>query len=141
MSLILTQLGNQYRTFPLLVIKQLVIFVLSKFHITFIYFTSTLLSVAVWLCQTLDPHLSKALFSLDPYNLQLLCFLGLGALFNPNTCKTLQTVQVAPCQIRPADTSSVIHLSQCPFHTAHNKRANSIKYTKITKLFRNSKQS
>ena len=28
-----------------------------------------------------DLHLLKALFSLDPYNLQLHCFLGLGALF------------------------------------------------------------
>ena len=30
---------------------------------------------------TVDPHLSKSLFSLDPYNLQLHCFLGSGILF------------------------------------------------------------
>ena len=50
-----------------------------------------------------DLHLSKSLFSLDPDNLQLHCFLGLGALFCclffcslDQPCKTLQTVQVAP---------------------------------------------
>ena len=48
-----------------------------------------------------DLHLSKAVFSLDPDNLQLHCFLGLGALFCcsffcplDQTCRTLQTVQV-----------------------------------------------
>ena len=47
-------------------------------------------------------HLSKALFSLDPDNLQLHCFLGLGALFCSffcpldQPCKTLQTVHAAP---------------------------------------------
>ena len=52
--------------------------------------------------ETLDLHLSKALFSLDPENLQLHCFLGLGALFCcsffyslDQPCTTLQTVQVA----------------------------------------------
>ena len=50
-----------------------------------------------------DLHSSKALFSLDPDNLQLHCFLGLGALFCCSffcplyqPCKTLQTVQVDP---------------------------------------------
>ena len=52
-----------------------------------------------------DLNLSKALFSLDPYNLQLHCFLGLimRALFCfsffyslEQPCKALQTVQVAP---------------------------------------------
>ena len=50
-----------------------------------------------------DLHPSKALFSLDPDNLQLHCFLGLGALFCRSffcpldqPCKMLQTVQVTP---------------------------------------------
>ena len=49
-----------------------------------------------------DLHLSKALFSLDPDNLKLHCFLGLGALFCcsffcplDQPCNTLQTVLVA----------------------------------------------
>ena len=52
---------------------------------------------------TADLHLSKALFSLYPDNLQLHCFLGLGALFCCSffcplyqPCKTLQMVQVDP---------------------------------------------
>ena len=52
---------------------------------------------------SVDLHLSKALFSLDPDKLQLHCFLGLGALFCcsffcplDQPCKTLQTVQVSP---------------------------------------------
>ena len=50
----------------------------------------------------MDLHPSKALFSLDPDNLQLHCFLGLGALFCcsflcplDQPCKMLQTMQVA----------------------------------------------
>ena len=55
------------------------------------------------LIEIVDLHLSKALFSLDPDNLQLHCFLGLGALFFcsffcplDQPCKTLQTVLVVP---------------------------------------------
>ena len=50
-----------------------------------------------------DLHLSKALFSLDPDNLQLHCFLGCEPLFCcsffcplDQPCKTLQMVQEAP---------------------------------------------
>lgn len=50
-----------------------------------------------------DLHLSKSIFSLDPDNLPLCCFLGLGALlccsfFCPlkQLSKTLQTAQVTP---------------------------------------------
>ena len=53
--------------------------------------------------KSVDLHPTKPLFSLDPDNLQLHCFLGLGALFCcsffcplDQPYKTLQTVQVAP---------------------------------------------
>ena len=52
---------------------------------------------------TVELHPSKALFSLDPNNQQLHCFLGLETLFCcsffcplDQPCKTLQIVQVAP---------------------------------------------
>ena len=52
--------------------------------------------------KSVDLHFSKAQFSLDPYNLQLDWFLGLGALFCcsffcsfDQPCKTLQKVQLA----------------------------------------------
>ena len=53
-----------------------------------------------------DMHLSKALFPLDPDNLLLHCFLGLGTMFCCSffcslepPCKTLQMLQVTPyCQ-------------------------------------------
>ena len=73
-----------------------------------------------------DLHLSKALFSLDPGNLQLHCFLGLGALFCcsffcplDQPCKMLQMVQVTPnerlsrllnCATFPAQEAK-----RCPF--------------------------
>ena len=51
--------------------------------------------------KTVDLHLLKALFSLDPDNLQLRSFLNLGTLYScsffcplDQLCKTLQTVQV-----------------------------------------------
>ena len=63
----------------------------SNLKITFVLVTR--IPVAV------DLHLSKVLFSLDPDNLQLHCFLGLGALFCCSffcplnePCKTLQMV-------------------------------------------------
>ena len=59
-----------------------------------------LILLIIQLSRTVDLHLSKALFSLDPYNLQLHCFLGLGALFCcsffcslDQSCKTFQTVR------------------------------------------------
>ena len=52
-----------------------------------------------------DLHLSKALFSLDPYNLQPHCFfleiLFCCSFFCPldQPCKMLQTVQVTPVNL------------------------------------------
>ena len=67
---------------------------------------------------TVDLHLSKALFSLDPDNIQMYCFLGLGALFCSSffcplnqPCKTLQMVQATPCLV-PVDYSVRIPLSR-----------------------------
>ena len=56
-----------------------------------------------WVFKPVDLHLTKALFSLNPDNLQLHCFLQLGTLFCclffcplDQPFKTLQTVQVPP---------------------------------------------
>ena len=66
-----------------------------------IYFTFTAKDSLFWKGKI--PNLKYTLFSLDPDNLQLHCFLGLGTLFCcsffcplDKPCKTLQTVQVAP---------------------------------------------
>ena len=54
---------------------------------------------------SVDLHVSKALFSLDPDNLQLHCFIGLGSLFCcsffcplDQPCKALQMAQVTPAK-------------------------------------------
>ena len=53
-------------------------------------------------------HPSKALFSLDPYNLQLHCFLGAGTIvLFVQPCKALQMVQAAPNTIGKAPKSEL----------------------------------
>ena len=79
--------------------------------------------------KTVDLQLSKALFSLDPDNLQLvpaLFFLGLGALFCcsffcslDQPCKTLQTVQVAPLKLTPAVLPSAVNAVPFCFKAGH----------------------
>ena len=72
----------------------------------------------IQLSRKVDLHLSKALFSLNSDNLQLHCFFGLETLFYCSffcplnqTCKTLQTVQVAPTQNKEA-VGSAFHFEQ-----------------------------
>ena len=66
----------------------------------------------------IDLHLSKALFSQDPDNRQLHCFVGLGALFFcslDQSCKTLQKVQIAPSNILfPNITACDRYSATCP---------------------------
>ena len=71
-------------------------------------------------CTPVDLHLSKAPFSLDPDNLQLHCFLGLGtfcrSFFCPldryQPCNTLQMAQVAPCTVL---YSGLVHTTRNTF--------------------------
>ena len=72
-------------------------------HISMLWKGRNLKPCKAYVSDAVDLHLSKALFSLDPDNLHLQCFLGLGASFCysffcslDQPCKTLQTVQVAP---------------------------------------------
>ena len=74
---------------------------------------------------TVDLHLSKTLFSLHPHNLQLHCFVGLGALFccsvdQPCKTETLQRVQVTPGSI---PINSPHFVSPCPLKEAFSIKA------------------
>ena len=88
------------------------------------------LCMELLILSTVDLRLSKALFSLDPYNQQLHCCLGLGSLF----CCSLKTVQVPPPSPPAHNQPHLCLMTALSYHWSHRATTHSSAEREITFL-------